>query len=187
MKLVVGLGNPDERYRRTFHNMGFTAVGDVAAILGTKFKKRQCEAICAEANANGEKVILARPLTYMNCSGRAVKQLMEKYKLTERDLVVIYDDFDLPKGNVRIRAKGSAGTHNGMRSAGSEIGTSDFVRIRIGIKDDAVDMPLIDYVLSDVKEEDYDLFVSACKRAANAAAEIVRGVSVDNVMSRYND
>ena len=103
MYLIVGLGNPDKKYEKTFHNMGFIAVGDCAEKLDAKFKKKECEASVAEAFYGGEKIILARPLTYMNNSGRAVKQLMAKYKITEDKLLVIYDDYDLPKGKVRIR------------------------------------------------------------------------------------
>ena len=112
MYLIVGLGNPDKEYEKTFHNIGYIAVGDVAEALNTKFKKKECEASIAEAFLNGEKVILARPLTYMNNSGRAVKQLMAKYKILPKNLLVIYDDYDLPKGKVRIRANGSAGTYS---------------------------------------------------------------------------
>jgi len=103
MKIIVGLGNPEEKYLKTFHNMGYIAVGDVAAELNVKFKKKECEAFTAEANLGGEKVIIARPVTYMNNSGRAVKQLLAKYKATVKDLVVIYDDYDIPKGSIRIR------------------------------------------------------------------------------------
>ncbi len=112
MKIIVGLGNPEEKYMKTFHNMGYIAVGDVAAKLNVKFKKKECESWVAEGNLGGEKVIIARPVTYMNLSGRAVKQLLAKYKATAADLVVIYDDYDIPKGSVRIRPSGSAGTHN---------------------------------------------------------------------------
>ena len=97
MFIVVGLGNPEEKYLKTFHNMGYIAVGDVADKLGVKFKKKECEAFVAEANVKGEKVILARPVTYMNASGRAVKQLLAKYKTDESRLIVIYDDYDIPK------------------------------------------------------------------------------------------
>ena len=166
--------------------MGWLAVGDLAANLGVKFKKRQCEAICAEANVDGEKVIIARPLTYMNCSGRAVKQLLAKYKAAPSDLVVIYDDYDIPKGHVRIRPSGSAGTHNGMRSVIAETGSSDFVRIRIGIRDPEVNIPIINYVLSNVRPEDYDLFVLACGRAADAALALAKGEKTEIVMTRYN-
>lgn len=186
MKIIVGLGNPEEKYLKTFHNMGYIAVGDVADELGVKFKKKECEAYTAEANLGGEKVILARPVTYMNNSGRAVKQLLAKYKATARDLVILYDDYDIPKGTIRIRPSGSAGTHNGMRSVIAEIGTSDFARIRIGIRDPEVNIPIINYVLSEVRREDYELFINACKKAARAAITIAEGVAIENVMTAYN-
>lgn len=186
MKIIVGLGNPEEKYAKTFHNMGYLAVGDLAGMLGVKFKKKECEALTAEANVGGEKVILARPVTYMNNSGRAVKQLLAKYKATPGDLVVIYDDYDIPKGKVRIRPSGSAGTHNGMRSVIAEINSSEFLRIRIGIRDNEVKIPIIDYVLANVRPEDYDLFISACGRAAEAALAFAKGESAESVMTKYN-
>ncbi len=186
MKIIVGLGNPEEKYMKTFHNMGYIAVGDVADKLGVKFKKKECESFVAEANIGGEKVIIARPVTYMNLSGRAVKQLLAKYKVTADDLVVIYDDYDIPKGSVRIRPSGSAGTHNGMRSVISEINTSDFVRIRIGIRDSEVNIPIINYVLSEVKKEDYELFIAASRRAADAAIALAKGERTELVMTAYN-
>lgn len=186
MYLIVGLGNPDKQYEKTFHNMGYIAVGDAAELLGAKFKKKECEASVAEAYVGGEKVILARPLTYMNNSGRSVKQLMAKYKISPERLLVLYDDYDLPKGKVRIRASGSAGTHNGMRSVIGETGKKDFPRIRIGIRDEAVQIPIIDYVLSEVRKEDYTLFAEACRKAGEAAAEFARGVDVEKVMCKYN-
>ncbi len=186
MYLIVGLGNPDKQYEKTFHNVGYVAVGDAAEALGAKFKKKECEATVAEGYVDGEKVILARPLTYMNNSGRAVKQLMAKYKIPQENLLVIYDDYDLPKGKVRIRAGGSAGTHNGMRSIIGETGLKDFPRIRIGIRDEEVDIPIINYVLSEVRKEDYPLFADACRKAGEAAAEFAKGVSIDKVMCKYN-
>ena len=186
MYLIVGLGNPEQKYEKTFHNVGFIAVGDTAELLGVKFKKKECEASIAEAFVGGEKVIIARPLTYMNNSGRAVKQLMSKYKITEDKLIVVYDDYDLPKGKVRIRASGSAGTHNGMRSIIGETGLKDFARIRIGIRDEEVDIPIINYVLAEVRKEDYPLFAEACHKAGEAAAEFAKGLDIERVMSKYN-
>ena len=186
MYLIVGLGNPDKQYEKTFHNMGFIAVGDAAELLNVKFKKKECEAMVAEAFVGGEKVILARPLTYMNNSGRAVKQLMAKYKIEPQNLLVIYDDYDLPKGKIRIRASGSAGTHNGMRSIIGETGIKDFPRIRVGIKDEEVNIPIINYVLSEIRKEDYELFASALHKAGEAAVDFVKGMSIDNVMGKYN-
>lgn len=166
--------------------MGYIAVGDVAAKLNVKFKKKECESFTAEANLNGEKIILARPVTYMNNSGRAVKQLLAKYKASINDLIVIYDDYDIMKGGLRIRPSGSAGTHNGMRSVIAETGATDFVRIRIGIRDAEVNIPIINYVLSEVKREDYELFISVCQRAADAAIAIAGGEPVEKVMTEYN-
>lgn len=186
MYLIVGLGNPDKQYEKTFHNVGFIAVGDAAEILGAKFKKKECEASVAEAYVNGEKVIFARPLTYMNNSGRAVKQLMAKYKIPPENLLVIYDDYDLPKGKVRIRASGSAGTHNGMRSVIGETGLTNFARIRIGIRDEEVNIPIVNYVLSEIRKEDYELFSTACHKAGEAAAEFANGLHIEKVMGKFN-
>lgn len=186
MYIIVGLGNPEQQYLKTFHNMGWLAVGDAANQLGVKFKKTECEARTAEAHINGEKVILAKPLTYMNNSGRAVKQLLAKYKASPDRLIVIYDDYDIPKGKIRIRPNGSAGTHNGMRSVIAEIGTQNFARVRIGIRDPEVNIPIINYVLSNVKNEDYDLFITACNKAAQAAIAFVKGTPIEQVMTDYN-
>ncbi len=186
MFLIVGLGNPEKKYEKNFHNLGFLAAGDCAAALGVKFSKKECEASVAVGYVGGEKILIARPVTYMNASGRAVLQLVKKYKTEPSRLVVIYDDYDLPKGHVRIRPGGSAGTHNGMRSVIAELGFSDFARIRIGIRDEQQQIPLIQYVLSDIRKEDYELFASACNRAAEAALALARGESIDCVMGRYN-
>lgn len=186
MYLIVGLGNPEKQYEKTFHNIGFIAVGDVAEKLGVKFNKKECEAQVAIAQIHGEKVVLARPVTYMNNSGRAVKQLLAKYKIPEENLLVIYDDYDLPKGKVRIRAGGSAGTHNGMRSIIAETGLKNFPRIRIGIRDEEVNIPIINYVLAQIRKEDYELFASACDKAGEAVAEFVNGLDIEKVMCKYN-
>ena len=186
MYLIVGLGNPDKQYETTFHNIGYIAVGDAAEQLGAKFKKKECESMVAEAYVGGEKVILARPLTYMNNSGRAVKQLMAKYKIPKENLLVIYDDYDLPKGKVRIRANGSAGTHNGMRSIIGETGLTEFPRIRIGIRDSEVNIPIINYVLSQIQKEDYELFACACKKAGEAVVAFTSGEPIDKVMCKFN-
>ena len=186
MYLVVGLGNPEKKYETTFHNLGFLAVGDMAEKLGVKFKKKECEASVAEAFVGGDKVIIARPVTYMNASGRAVKHLCSKYKIGPEHLLVIYDDYDLPKGKLRIRASGSAGTHNGMRSVIAETGWTGFARIRIGIRDEEVNIPIINYVLAGIRKEDYPLFAEACGAAADAAIEFARGKEIEQVMTEFN-
>lgn len=186
MYLIVGLGNPEKKYEKTFHNVGFLCAGDVAERLNVRFKKTECEASVAEAYVGGEKVIIARPTTYMNSSGRSVKQLMAKYKIDESHLIIMYDDYDLPKGKVRIRAGGSSGTHNGMRSVIGETGLCNFPRIRVGIRDENVNIPIIDYVLSEIRKDDYGLFANATKKVAEAVYDFVSGVSIENVMSKYN-
>ena len=131
-------------------------------------------------------MILARPVTYMNASGRAVKQLVSKYKIPLENLIVVYDDYDLPKGKLRVRAGGSAGTHNGMRSIIGELGTGDFARVRVGIHDDEVEIPIINYVLSNIRKEDYPLFSEACSHAAQACIDFASGRTIEQVMSEYN-
>ena len=111
---------------------------------------------------------------------------MAKYKVEPSELLVVYDDFDLPKGKLRIRASGSAGTHNGMRSIIGEIGSSEFPRIRIGIHDPDVNIPIINYVLAEIRKEDYPLFAEACGSAADAAIAFARGETIENVMNAYN-
>ncbi len=186
MKLIVGLGNPEEKYRKTFHNLGFIAVEDVALNLNVKFTKNKCKALIAEANVNGEKVIIAKPQTYMNLSGESVRELLSFYKLSAKDMIVIYDDYDLPKGSVRIRKDGSAGTHNGMKNIVACIGVTYFPRIRIGIKDKDCKIPLINYVLAGIKEEDYPLFSTATKSAGDAATRFAYGDTLDSIMQKYN-
>ena len=186
MKLIAGLGNPGKQYENTFHNLGFMAVGAAAEILGADFSKEMCRAAVAETKIDGEKVILAKPLTFMNLSGESIRALTDFYKIPLSDLIVVYDDYDLKKGCVRIRESGSAGTHNGMRSIVSLLG-GGFARIRIGFNPGAESrIPLIDYVLSSIKDEDRTIMDSAVARAANAAAEFARGVKIQDVMQKYN-
>ena len=187
MKLVVGLGNFGKEYENTFHNLGFAAIDRTAEILGFKFSKEKFRAKLAEGKIGGEKVVLAKPLTYMNLSGLAVSDLADFYKIDLKDLLIIYDDFDLKKGFIRIRERGSAGTHNGMRNVIKELGTGEFPRIRIGFKPDTpMVIPLIDYVLSGIKEEDKPLFDKATTIAASAAAEFAKGADIPSLVSKYN-
>ena len=186
MKLVVGLGNPEEKYFKTFHNVGFLAVEDAAIILGAKFKKRVCRAVIAELKVNGEKIILAKPQTYMNLSGESVRELINYFKIDLSDLLVIYDDYDIEKGCLRLREKGAPGTHNGLKNIVKEIGSEDFKRIRIGIFDKESEIPILDYVLSEIKKEDYELFIKCINNAAKAAVEFINGTPFDNVMQKYN-
>ncbi len=185
MYLVVGLGNPEKKYFNTPHNMGFAAVDRLVEKLGGEFAKGECKAVTAHIKVNGTKVIVAKPVTYMNLSGEAVAELCRKYKVEKGNLIVVYDDTDIPLGNLRIRAQGSAGSHNGMKSIVQLLGTEDFPRVRVGIGKETV-MARIDYVLSQLTDEDMYLLNPALDSAANALCEFVHGVPIDNIMQKYN-
>ena len=185
MKIIVGLGNPEEKYRRTYHNLGFVAAEDAAIELGLSFKHKKCRALVAEGFFKGEKIVVAKPQTYMNLSGESVKELLAYYKAGTEDLIVLYDDYDLPKGAIRIRKGGSAGTHNGMRNIVAELGREDFARVRVGFKGEG-NVPLINYVLSGIPEADLPLFAETVHAAGLAAADFARGVPLANVMQKYN-
>lgn len=133
MYLVVGLGNPEEEYRKTRHNMGFDVVNEIASKYAVSMERKKFDAIFGETIIEGQKVILIKPQTYMNLSGVAVKQFVDFYKIPMEQVIVIYDDMDIEKGTMKIRKKGGAGSHNGMKSVISQIGSEDFPRIRIGI------------------------------------------------------
>ncbi len=174
MKIVVGLGNYGDKYAYTFHNMGFLAVERLADKLSLKFDKKECDAMVAVGFIGGEKIVLAKPLTYMNLSGVAVKQLLKKNNATLSDLVVIYDDIDIPKGTVRVRPKGSAGTHNGMRNIIAEIGSTEFARIRIGIGPVPERVPLVDYVLATVPKAERQTLFDAFEVASDEAIKFIQ-------------
>lgn len=185
MYLVVGLGNPEKKYFNTFHNVGFMCVDRLAEKLGVEFSKVECKSVTAHAKINGQKVIIAKPVTYMNLSGQAVVELTNKYKIEKGNLIVVYDDVDIPLGNVRIRKNGSAGTHNGMRNIVQLLGTEDFPRIRVGIGKDTP-MALMDYVLSQVTDVDREKLYPAVTHAAEALDEYVNGQPFEQVMQRHN-
>ena len=133
MYLVVGLGNPEEEYRKTRHNMGFEVVNEIASKYAVSLERKKFDANFGETIIEGQKVILIKPQTYMNLSGVAVKQFVDFYKIPMEQVIVIYDDMDIEKGTMKIRKKGGAGSHNGMKSVISQIGSENFPRIRIGI------------------------------------------------------
>ena len=149
MKIVVGLGNYEPKYEHTYHNIGFDVVDEIAKKLDLSFSKQMCKGLVAEGRLGREKLILGKPLTYMNLSGLCVKELKQKFK--DARILVIADNIDLPKGNIRYKERGSGGTHNGLRNIVKEIG-EDFERIRVGIGRD-IFMDLADYVLSKYDKE----------------------------------
>jgi len=144
MNIVVGLGNPEQKYFGTYHNIGFEVVDALAQKLNVKIDKAKFKAMIGEGVFNGEKIMIVKPQTYMNLSGECLVMLKEKFK--DARIIVVVDDIDLPKGNIRYREHGSAGTHNGLRSIVSYIG-QDFERVKVGVGRD-ISMDLADYVLS---------------------------------------
>ncbi len=187
MKLIVGLGNPDDKYKNTFHNLGFMCVDKLAEKLGISFNKTQCKALIAETRCKNQKVIIAKPQTYMNLSGDSVSELVKFYKIDSKDLIVVYDDFDISVGSVRIRKDGSAGTHNGMRDIIAKLGNSNFPRIRIGFKPlGEMQIPLINYVLSGISANDKPIFEQTLTHSANALYEFAYSKDLEQIMQNYN-
>ena len=187
MKLIVGLGNPDKKYENTFHNLGFMSVDKTAEILNVEFNKVKCKAQIAETKIGNEKILLAKPQTYMNLSGESIGELLSYFKIELKDLIVIYDDYDLPVGSLRIRESGSAGTHNGMRNIVKVLGNGNFARIRIGFKPQTPTMiPLLDMVLSGIKAEDKPLFDKMTSLAGNACVDFAKGATIQQIMQKYN-
>jgi PTH1 family peptidyl-tRNA hydrolase len=187
MKLIVGLGNPDAEYKNTFHNLGFMCVEAVADNLGLSFTKDKCRALIAEGRIGAEKVILAKPQTYMNLSGESVRELVSFYKIPLKDIIVIYDDYDLKKGFIRIRENGSAGTHNGMRNIIKELGSSEFARVRVGFHpEEESKIPLINYVLSGIKEEDKKTYEKVIATVGKIGESFASGCELQKIMQQYN-
>ncbi|MBR3298976.1 MAG: D-serine ammonia-lyase [Clostridia bacterium] len=183
MKIILGLGNPGREYEKTRHNVGYMALDALADKLGARIERRGFRCVYGEARIGTERVVLAKPETYMNASGFAAVELLNWFKPDIGDLIVIYDDIDLPCGALRIRANGSAGTHNGMRSIVEQLGSEDFPRIRIGIGKPA--HGLVDHVLGVPSEEDAKAIASALPSAADAAMLIARG-RIDEAQTQFN-
>lgn len=171
MKFIAGLGNFGDKYAYTYHNLGFLAVERLADILDIEFTKTQCRALTGSGWYKGEKVILIKPLTFMNLSGVAIRELLSFYKASVTDLLVFSDDIDLPEGEIRFRERGSGGTHNGLRNIVSELNSTDFARVRIGMGKPPLHMALVDYVLSDIPNEKRQLFYDAFCNAAERAKQ----------------
>ena len=184
MKLIVGLGNIGKEYADTNHNAGFMVIDRVAEMLGESIKKTGCDSDYAEFNKNGEKIILAKPRTYMNESGRAVKSFMKKYGFEISDVLVINDDIDLEPGFVRIRKSGSAGTHNGLKSIIRETGSGEFNRVRVGIGSKQEHQDLANFVLGKMRMTENQK--QGLEKAASSVYDYILGSSVDEIMSKYN-
>ena len=185
MYLIVGLGNPESDYAKTRHNMGFNVINKLSDKYGIEVNKKKFKSLFGMGEIEGKKVILLKPQTYMNLSGEAVRECMDFYKIKPEELIVIYDDVDTDLGNVRIRIKGSAGTHNGMKSVVENISTEEFARIRVGIgkPEDGEDM--ISYVIGAIKEEDKEGLEKGVEKAFEAVV-IALKENIDIAMNRLN-
>lgn len=184
--LVVGLGNPGPKYAATRHNVGFMAVDELARRHGLRFSTKQGDSEIARGEIGGTRVILAKPQTYMNNSGRAVGALARFYKLPSTRVVVIYDELDLPVGTIRMREKGSANGHNGLKSVIQHLGTQDFPRLRIGISRPAItDHKQIDWVLGRFTKDEQEVMDGTIPRAADAIEAIIT-LGIERAMNKYN-
>ncbi len=185
MRLVVGLGNPGERYRRTRHNVGFLVVDALAALAGAARGEERAEAHVASAVLGGEEALLVKPLTFMNRSGAAVERLVLDHALLPRDLVVVVDDVALELGRLRVRERGSHGGHNGLRSIIETLQSEDFPRVRVGIRKGEIEGELADYVLDPFPPEDVLVVQDAVSRAADAVEYLIREGAAA-AMNRFN-
>lgn len=184
--IIIGLGNPGSKYQHTRHNVGFDVIEVISQKLSIPVKRSRCQGLVGEGSYKGTRIILCQPQTFMNDSGRCVTQLLQWYKVSANQIIIIYDDIDLPQGKLRIRKNGSAGTHNGMRSIIQYIGTQDFPRIRVGVGAKPEGWDLADWVLSHYKNADErETAFQAFKQAADCALEIVDS-GIDQAMQQFN-
>ena len=186
MLAIIGLGNPGDKYDHTRHNAGFDVVTILSALWDIPLKKLKCKALIGEGTAEGQKIVLIKPQTFMNESGLSVAEALNWFKLRPQEVLIIVDDIDLPFGQVRVRAGGGPGTHNGMRSILQYTGSADFPRIRVGMGAPPAGWDLADYVLGHFSNaEDRETAFSAYKTAAEAAA-CWAAEGIDRAMNKYN-
>lgn len=183
--VIVGLGNIGSQYDNTRHNCGFAVVDILASKYGIDVSKNKFQGTIGEGKIEGEKVVLVKPSTYMNLSGECVSKVMSWYKATPDKMIVIYDDIDIETGAVRVRAKGRAGSHNGMKSVIQYMGTIDFPRVRLGIGKQPSFMDLAQYVLGHFTGEEMDKMVPGRDRAAEAVVSLVTK-GCDFTMNKFN-
>lgn len=185
MFVIVGLGNPGKKYEKTRHNMGFLAIDKLAEQHDIKINKLKHKALVGDGFISGRKALLVKPQTYMNLSGESVREIVDYYDVDLAELIVIYDDFDLETGAIRIRKKGSAGSHNGMKSIIGQLQSKDFPRIRIGIGKSGGGAEWKDFVLGKTSKQDEKLIEDAVERTADAVACILEK-GIDKAMNEYN-
>lgn len=186
MFVIVGLGNPGKKYENTRHNAGFIAIDALADKYGISINEKKHKALCGTGIIEGVKVLLVKPQTFMNLSGESVGEIMNFYKLDpEEDMLVIYDDISLAPGNIRIRKKGSAGGHNGIKSLIAHTGTQGFMRIKVGVGEKPSGWDLADYVLGHFSEEDKAKLKEVMPDVISAAVLMSQG-DVDKAMNDFN-
>ena len=186
MFIIVGLGNPTPEYEGTRHNVGFEVIDALARKYNIDVDTKKHRAYIGKGMIEGQKVILAKPQTYMNLSGESIREFINYYKMDpETELIVIYDDIDLEPGQIRIRKKGSAGGHNGMKSIISQIGTQNFYRIKVGVGAKPAGWDLADYVLGRFSTKEREEVDRAIEEAADAV-EVILTEGIDAAMNKYN-
>lgn len=185
MYVIIGLGNPGKEYENTRHNMGFKAIDALADKAGIEVKKSRFHSLLGQGRIAGEKVLLVKPQTYMNKSGIAARECAMYYDVPRENVIVIYDDIDLPVTAIRIRKSGGPGTHNGMRSVVQELGITDFPRIRIGVGAAGKNEDLVNRVIGKVPGDEQTLLRESADRTADAIIDII-AVGIDNAMNKHN-
>ncbi|OAH56775.1 MULTISPECIES: aminoacyl-tRNA hydrolase [Bacillaceae] len=185
MKLIVGLGNPGAKYAGTRHNIGFDIIDELADQFGVELSEAKHRGVYTIVRKGTKKVILLKPLTYMNLSGECIGEVMRYYDIDKEDVIVVYDDLDLPQGKIRLRQKGSAGGHNGIKSTIAHLGTDQFKRVRVGIGRPDGPIKTVDYVLGKFSEEERNVMDSAVKKSAAACTSAIDNTFID-VMNEFN-
>ncbi len=185
MYIIAGLGNPGSKYENTRHNVGFQVIDILADRMGILVEEKKHKALCGRGALMGQKVILLKPQTFMNLSGESIRAAADFYKVEPEDILVVYDDVSLEPGQLRIRAKGSAGGHNGMKNIIAHLGTQEFPRVKVGIGEKPKGMDLADYVLSRFSKGEQELMAQAFKEAAEAVA-VILGQGMDTAMNHFN-
>lgn len=185
MKVIIGLGNPGKKYEDTRHNAGFMTIDKISEKWGIPVTQNKFRALVGEGRVEGEKVLLVKPQTYMNLSGESIAEILRFYKLIPDELVVIFDDLDLPTGQLRLREKGSAGGHNGIKSMIQHLGTQEFKRIKVGIGRPEPGRSVSDYVLQIFSVDERKAIDEAVSLAAEAAAMWAKEPFL-KVMNHYN-
>lgn len=185
MYIIAGLGNPGKEYAHTRHNVGFEVIDILADRMGIEVEEKKHKALCGKGILEGEKVILLKPQTYMNLSGESVRAAADFYKAEPENILVIYDDISLEPGQLRLRGKGSAGGHNGIKNIIAHLGTQEFPRIKVGVGDKPKGMDLADYVLGRFSKEDQAKMDASFKDAADAAAMIL-SQGMEPAMNHFN-